>query len=146
MIEVNNMMTEEAVTTEIIAENIYDISNRDKLVLYAKTYVGTPYRYGGTGPSGFDCSGFVSTVFKNNGISLARSSSSQYWSNGTKISQDKLQPGDLVFYGYGSSVSHVAIYIGDNKIVHSSSSRGVVIDNMMKSGLPPVIGYKSVMS
>ncbi len=101
-------------------------SQRDKLIEYAKQYLGVKYAYGGASPSGFDCSGFTTYVFKNFGYSLNRSSSAQT-SNGTEISKSELLPGDLVFFTRGgSSVGHVGIYIGDNKFIHSSSPGDVV--------------------
>lgn len=111
---------------------------------FAKQYVGTPYASGGTNLStGVDCSGFTQTVYKQFGIQLQRRSRDQYSSNGVKISKEELKPGDLVFYY--SPVSHVAIYIGDGKVVHAStSSRGVVIDPISMRGMVPV-GYKRVI-
>ncbi len=101
-------------------------SEREKLIDYAKQYLGVKYAYGGASPSGFDCSGFTTYVFKNFGYSLNRSSSAQT-SNGKEISKSELLPGDLVFFTRGgSSVGHVGIYIGDNKFIHSSSPGDVV--------------------
>jgi LysM repeat protein len=81
---------------------------------------GTPYRYGGNSPeTGFDCSGFVSWVYKQYGINLPRSSRDML-AIGTPISQADLRPGDLVFFNYG--YSHVGIYTGNNKYIHSPSS------------------------
>ncbi len=111
---------------------------------FAKQYVGTPYVSGGTNlTKGVDCSGFTQTVYKKYGIQLQRRSRDQFSANGVKIQRDELKPGDLVFYY--SPVSHVAIYIGDGKIVHASTSnRGVVIDPVSMNGMVPV-GYKRVV-
>lgn len=111
---------------------------------FAKQYVGTPYVSGGTNLNkGVDCSGFAQTVYKQFGIQLQRRSRDQFSSNGVRIQRDELKPGDLVFYY--SPVSHVAIYIGDGKVVHAStSSRGVVIDPVSMNGMVPV-GYKRVI-
>lgn len=91
-----------------------------------KELYGVPYKSSGTSKKGFDCSGFTSYVFKALGVVLPHSSAAQY-QVGTKVTRDKLQPGDLVFFNTnGRSVSHVGIYIGDNTFVHSESDRGVV--------------------
>ena len=101
---------------------------------YALTFVGYPYVYGGSSPSGFDCSGFTSYVYAQFGISLNRSASNQL-DNGTPVSMSELQPGDLVLFkksGTGSKrASHVGIYIGGNQFVHASTSTvGVIVSNM----------------
>jgi peptidoglycan DL-endopeptidase CwlO len=90
-----------------------------KAVAFAKSEIGTPYRYGATGPSAYDCSGLVLAAFKKAGVSLPRTSEAQS-KVGTPVSRDQLRPGDLVFFY--SPVSHVGIYLGDGKIVHASTS------------------------
>lgn len=97
---------------------------RQNVVAYALQFVGGKYRAGGNDPhTGADCSGFVKYVMEHAaGISMNRSSSSQA-TQGHKISSSDMQPGDLIFYGSGSSISHVAMYIGDGKIVHASTER-----------------------
>ncbi len=107
---------------------------RSEIVTYSQQFLGTPYVYGGTNlTSGVDCSGYVSSVFKNSGISLSRTSSSQI-NDGVRISKSELQPGDLVFFSYygGTGVSHSGIYIGDNKFIHaaSGSARRVIITDL----------------
>jgi cell wall-associated NlpC family hydrolase len=89
----------------------------------ALSKLGSPYRYGATGPDAFDCSGLVNWAFKNAGVALPRTSRalSQV---GTPIARADLQPGDLVFFY--QPVSHVAIYIGDGKVVHASNRRDPV--------------------
>jgi len=95
---------------------------------YAVLFEGTRYVRGGASPSGFDCSGLVSYVYAQFGIRLTRNSAGQYRDNGTHINRSDLSPGDLIFTSAnGRVVDHVALYIGDNKIVHSSSSNGGVI-------------------
>jgi len=96
---------------------------------YAVSYVGTRYIRGGAGPGGFDCSGLVTYVLREHGIRVTRNASGQYRDNGTHISRADLVPGDLVFFSNnGQSVSHVGIYIGNDRFVHASSSRtGVII-------------------
>ena len=93
------------------------------LVSYACQFVGNPYVWGGTSLTrGADCSGFVMSVFANYGVSLPHSSGSQAGC-GTSISASEAQPGDLFFYGNGSRINHVAIYIGNGQVVHASSPR-----------------------
>jgi cell wall-associated NlpC family hydrolase len=81
--------------------------------------VGAPYRWGASGPAAFDCSGLTSWAFKQAGISLPRTSRAQS-AVGTPVSKANLQPGDLVFFY--KPVSHVAIYVGNGKVVHASTS------------------------
>ena len=96
---------------------------------YASKYMGTPYKWGGTTPSGFDCSGYVQYVFKEMGISIPRDTSSQ-WKTGTAVSKANLKVGDLVFFNTYRTASHNGFYIGNNKFIHSSTSQGVMISSI----------------
>lgn len=105
----------------------------------AKQYLGTRYVYGGASPSGFDCSGFTMYVFKQAGVSLPHSATSQWQSGkGEKITSiSSLQEGDLVFFcdpsrSKGKACSHAGIYIGGGQFIHSSSSSsgGVIISSL----------------
>ncbi|MCW2747702.1 MAG: hypothetical protein JWP10_844 [Nocardioidaceae bacterium] len=87
-----------------------------KAISFALAQLGDAYRYGGTGPSSWDCSGLTGGAFRSAGISLPRSSRAQS-GVGTPVSRANLRPGDLIFYY--SPVSHVAIYLGNGKIVHA---------------------------
>lgn len=97
---------------------------RQNLVDYALQFVGGKYKAGGNDPHiGADCSGFVKYVMQYGaGISMNRSSSSQS-TQGQAIDSSEMQPGDLIFYGNGSKVNHVAMYIGDGQVVHASSRK-----------------------
>jgi cell wall-associated NlpC family hydrolase len=101
----------------------YDVSDdqMNELVMYTVSLADTPYRYGGNSVNnGFDCSGFVGHVYRHTlGVSLPRTSRA-ISRIGKPISLDELSPGDLVFYNtQHASFSHVGIYIGDGKFVHS---------------------------
>lgn len=106
----------------------------DNIVKVANSQIGKPYKWGATGPSSFDCSGFTSYIYKNGaGISLPRTSVSQS-KVGTKISKNQLKSGDLVFFNTsGKGISHVGMYIGDSKFIHASTSKGVRIDSLNSS-------------
>jgi peptidoglycan DL-endopeptidase CwlO len=88
----------------------------EQAVEAALDQVGTPYRWGGNTPSGFDCSGLTSWAYGEAGVTIPRTSRAQL-SQLTRVSRSNLQPGDLVFYN--SPVSHVAMYVGDGEIVEA---------------------------
>lgn len=103
-----------------------NLSNSEKvnqLIAYAKQFQGVPYVWGGSTPSGFDCSGFTSYVYRHVGISLPRVSRDQQ-RVGTRISVDQVQPGDLVFRG--NPAHHVGIYIGNGQYIHAPQTGDVV--------------------
>ncbi len=108
-------------------------ANGSAIAQYALQFVGYPYVYGGSSPSGFDCSGFVRYVCSQKGYSVNRTASAQM-DNGTPVSYSQLQPGDLVFFNNGNSskrATHVGIYIGNGQFVHASTSTtGVIISDM----------------
>ena len=114
-------------------------SSSSDIVDLAMQYLGTRYVYGGSSPSGFDCSGFTMYIYGQMGYSLPHSATSQWQSGlGTKVwSISALQPGDLVFFNdpsrnAGKACSHAGIYVGNGQFIHSSSSRsgGVIISDL----------------
>ena len=122
-------------------------STSNEIESTAKAYLGTPYVWGGTSPSGFDCSGYIQYVFKQHGINLPRTASSQF-NVGTSVSKANLQKGDLVFFEtYKKGPSHVGIYLGGGHFINASSSKGVSIDSLNSSyWAERYIGAKRVLS
>lgn len=98
-------------------------ASNSSLISYGAKFQGTRYVWGGTTPSGFDCSGFTSYVYKHAaGKTIPRTSRAQYASS-KKISKSQLQAGDLVFFAVGgSSITHVALYAGNGQLLHAAGS------------------------
>lgn len=107
------------------------IQNGSVVVEFSQKYIGVPYAPGGVSPSGFDSSGFVQYVYKQQGVSLPRSTA-DIFNLGTKVTD--LLPGDLVFFNTsGSGVSHVGIYIGNGRFISTTVNKGVKIDLLQDS-------------
>lgn len=109
----------------------YDVN---KLINVAKSLVGTPYAWGGSTTSGFDCSGYIYYVYKQAGMDdIRRLSSAGYYDRSYYVNNPKV--GDLVFFEgtYTSGISHMGIYVGDNKFIHAGSSTGVTITSLDNS-------------
>ncbi len=100
-------------------------SKGQAIVNTAMQYLGVPYVWGGASPSGFDCSGLVQYVCSKNGISVSRVASDQR-NNGTYVSRENLQPGDLVFFAKSGNIHHVGIYIGNGNMIHAPQTGDVV--------------------
>ena len=110
-------------------------TSRAAVLQYAARYLNTPYKYGGATPAGFDCSGFVQYVYKHFDISLPRTAAAQAKA-GVRVDKANLSPGDLVFFDTeGSGISHVGIYAGNGRFIHSSSpnSGGVIYTSLGES-------------
>ena len=116
------------------------ISNQ--VVNYALKFVGNPYVYGGYSlTNGTYCTGFTKLIFDKYGITLTRSATEQAYS-GFRVELDNLMPGDLVFSGYSGQIGHVAIYIGNEKLVHAlNSSVGIVVTSLY---IMPIIDARRV--
>ena len=130
-------------TSETPAATVAASSVGEEIAAYAQNFLGTPYVYGGSSTSGFDCSGFTKYVYGQFGYTLNRTATDQL-SNGVSVRKDELQPGDLVFFKYRTSkpVSHVGIYIGSGQFVHASTnSYAVQIDDLSSGHYANVYVY-----
>ena len=109
-------------------------SEGERIVSKAKEYLGVPYVYGGSSPSGFDCSGFVYYVFRQCGYSITRTATTQN-GDGYQVSRSDLRPGDIIIF-YNSAktaIGHSGIYIGNGQFIHASSSGGRVMISDLSS-------------
>ena len=111
---------------------------RDSIVHEALSLVGTPYRFGGTTPDGFDCSGLVQYVFARFDLEPPRTAARQA-RLGAAVQRTELRPGDLLTFGVGDSVTHIGIYVGDRKYVHASSIAGRIIISPLNRPPSPLI-------
>ena len=119
---------------------------RTSIVNYALQFVGDKYVSGGTSlATGTDCSGFTCFVYADYGYSISRTPEGQFSSAGRAIDYSQIQPGDIICYSSngGKSCTHVAMYIGDGKVVHAANSRkGVITSN---ADYEPIIGVRNVI-
>ncbi|WP_106767753.1 C40 family peptidase [Paenibacillus faecalis] len=121
---------------EAAASSSYSQTKGQQVVNYGKKYMGTPYQFGASTNTTevFDCSSFTKHIFKQFGVNLPRTAAEQA-TQGVAVSKANLKPGDLVFFSSGSrangkNVTHVAVYAGDGKILHTYGKPGVTISNL----------------
>lgn len=146
------VLTKDNITDEVISSMMslsieeetipYNEIISNQVVNYALNFVGYPYVYGGNSlTSGTDCSGFTKLIYANYGINLPRSAPEQAYV-GNSIGLDNIMPGDLVFSGYDGQIGHVAIYIGNEKLVHAlNSSVGIVVTSLY---IMPILDVRRV--
>jgi cell wall-associated NlpC family hydrolase len=119
------------------SEDVERMQLRNDITGYAQNFVGIPYRHAGVSPrTGFDCSGFTSYIFQEFNLRVSSSSCTQS-KQGDRISLDEVLPGDLVFFGRKGRIQHVAMVVEKTAegiiCVHSTSSRGIVVENISTS-------------
>lgn len=113
---------EESAMGDSMAVNASDPHRILEVIARAKHLIGSPYRAGGTTPSGFDCSGFMQYVFRMVDVNLPRTSRDMA-GVGVRVERSELQQGDMVFFAHsGGRISHVGMYVGDGQFIHSPSS------------------------
>lgn len=111
-------------------ETIIDSALAGAIIETAEDYLGVPYVFGGTTPSGFDCSGFIQYIFAKFDVSIPRLADEQYLL-GERSATEDLVPGDLVFFTtYEEGASHCGLYLGEREFIHVASSRGVSISSL----------------
>jgi cell wall-associated NlpC family hydrolase len=120
--ELPTPLVEHTLLTEATEDVELKPLGRPRVVAIALRYLGTPYRWAGSSPSGFDCSGFVMYVYGRIGIGLPHNSA-MLWGVGRPVARKDLQPGDLVFF---NGLGHAGIYVGRGSLVHSPHSGDVV--------------------
>ncbi len=131
-VEISYELKKAVAVTEISENSSTGVSSvRANMVSYAKQFLGNRYVWGGTSlTNGTDCSGFTMSIYKHFGYSISRTSRSQA-SCGTVIKTSQARPGDLIFYGNGGSINHVAMCIGNGQVIHASNARtGIKISNL----------------
>lgn len=105
-----------------------------KLYQFVYDWIGTPYRLGGVSKNGIDCSGFAFELYNKVFKTLIGSNSRNIYSMVNPVNKDQLKEGDLVFFKIGSrSITHMGVYMGNNKFAHASSSKGVMISDLDES-------------
>ena len=124
------------------------VSLGEQIAATALEYVGCRYTWGGMSPeTGFDCSGFVNYIYKLYGYSMERVAQNIYYSSGSFVNWEDLQPGDVLCFGYGpNSVGHVGLYIGNGQMVHASTYiTGVIVSDIGSSYGTTFVGAKRII-
>lgn len=112
-----------------MGEPVEAVTN-ERLVAFLETWYGTPYKYGGGDKAGIDCSAFCSMLLDSvYGVVLPRTAKSQY-EMGIKVKKEQLEQGDLVFFNTTGGISHVGVFLANNKFVHAATSNGVMISDL----------------
>lgn len=106
---------------------------REALLTQHERWAGTPYRLGGTGFGGLDCSALVQNVFSETFQMQLPRSTGELVQQGTQVARDALQVGDLVFFRPPGRYNHVGIYVGDGYFLHASTSKGVILSKLNNS-------------
>lgn len=121
-------LKKQVLTKKVSNSNIDFDSLRNEIVAYALQFEGNPYVWGGTSlTKGADCSGFAQSVFRDKGIKIPRTSRAQA-ASGRNVPLNNIKPGDLVFYSKKGTINHVAIYIGEEKVISASTpSTGIKV-------------------
>lgn len=120
----------EKIQTKKTSKTTKTLNKQENLIVkIAESWLGTPYKYGGNTRNGVDCSGLVKNIYEELGVSLPRTSREQY-SVAIPINSPKI--GDLVFFKKKGRIYHVGIYIGNDYMIHSSSSSGVIKQNIQE--------------
>ncbi len=117
LLQAGDPIVKKATVVKSAATSTHSNSRAAKAVAFAKKQIGDRYRFGASGPSSWDCSGLTMGAWKSAGVNLPHQARQQF-RKGKKVSKSALKPGDLVFY-YGG-IRHVAIYVGNGKIIHAS--------------------------
>ncbi|HBJ01535.1 MAG TPA: peptidoglycan endopeptidase [Lysinibacillus sp.] len=143
---IHNNVTSDAGTPSKVTTNDPTTNGQaiyKKTVEVAQTLVGTPYLYGGNTPVGLDCSGFIFYAFNQGGLKIGRASSEGYY-NGNTTSVQIPVPGDLVFFEntYKEGISHMGIYLGDNKFVHAGTDGVEISDVTYPYWSSKLVAYK----
>lgn len=116
--------------SQVFGVNIEDILNTD-LYSSIEKWLGTPYRYAGKSLEGIDCSSFVNKIYENVYCFLLTGNSADLAKQVTELPREMLKEGDLVFFKINKkNISHVGVYLGDNKFAHASTSQGVIISDL----------------
>jgi len=130
-----------SISTKTTVKNYNPIFNQ-RLLLAIQNRVGIPYRYGSMGPTSYDCSGLVWSVFQDAGFSFERSSARTLWQNSVAVEgDDKYNFGTLVFF---NGLGHIGIVVGDKGFYHASSSKGVTYSSFDGYWAKRIVGFRRI--